>query len=134
AGLSASPAAERLQLPRLPGGERRHLARLPVLVLLLRPLDLGTEGPLPRRRLRRPPVPARGGPRRPPHPLLRRPVHGEPAPGGGALRAVPRRGLPLHVELQQPPEPARSADPPAHAPRGLLADRLRHRVGLAAHP
>src|SRR3989475_6095758 len=49
-----------------------------------------------------------------------------------SLRALPRRGLPLHLELQQPPEPARRRAPPAHATRRVLADRVRHRVGLAA--
>ena len=34
--------------------------------------------------------------------------------------------------LQQPSQPARPADVGAHAARRLLADRLRHRVGLAA--
>ena len=42
------------------------------------------------------------------------------------------RGLPLHVELQQPPEPARPRRRCGSCARRLLADRLRHRVGLAA--
>src|ERR1043166_3151074 len=105
-----------------------------LLVHVLRPLDLGPEGPLPQRRLRGRDVPATGASRRPPRPLLRRPLHREPPPGGRALRALPRRGFPFHLELQQPSEPARRRAPPSHATGGLLADRLRHRVGLAARP
>jgi hypothetical protein len=51
-----------------------------------------------------------------------------------ALRALPRSGLHVHVELQQPSEPARSEHARAHEARRLLADRVRDRVGFAASP
>ena len=83
------------------------LARLSVLVHVLRPLHLGQARPLSQRRVRVRMCRTWSDARRAPHPLLRRPLHGEAQARRRALRGVPRRGLPLHVELQQPSEPAR---------------------------
>ena len=53
AGLPAPLPAERLQLPHDAGREPRHVARLSVLVHVLRPLHVRPARPLPRRRVRR---------------------------------------------------------------------------------
>src|SRR5437660_1373561 len=52
ARLPARFSAERLQLPPDAGREPGDVARLSVLVHVLRSLDVGAEGPLPRGRLR----------------------------------------------------------------------------------
>src|SRR5262249_48450180 len=132
AGVPGALPAQRVQLPPHPGREPRHVARLPVLLHVLRPLHVWPARTLPRRRLRRRAVPAAVGPRGAARALLRRPLHCEPPAGRRALRALPARGLHLHLELQQPSEPARPRHAAPHAAGGLLADRLRHRVGLAA--
>ena len=120
-----------LQLSLHAGRDARHLARLPVLLHVLRPLDLGQARPLPQRRVRDGDVPHAGGPRHPPRALLRRPLHREEEARDRALRGDGPRQAALHLELQQPSQSARPRHHEAHEARRLLADRVRRRVGVA---
>ena len=116
------------------GREPRHVARLPVLLHVLRPLHLRPARTLPRRRLRRC-ASAGGSPTLGVRHILFYDdlfTVNQPA-RRRALRALPRtRASASRWSCNSHPNLLDLETLRAHAARGLLADRLRHRVGLAA--
>ena len=133
AGLPAPLPAVAVQLSAHPGGDADHLARLSVHLLVLRPLDLRPQGAPAQRRVRRAACAASWSSAA--SATSSSSTTCSRCASSGSSTSATRfldAGFDLHLELQQPSQSARPADPAADAARRLLADRLRHRVGLAA--